>query len=95
MIDEPAKPDFRTAVDHIMKNMCTDPVLEPSEPYYTFSHTDGKIQIFSVVKNVQMFPGGGLGRNAQNFVAECGDEEAAHALLDRIGVSRKYRPERK
>jgi len=61
-------------------------------PRYIFSRSDGKIQIFSVVDNVQMLADCGKGSSVQNFVAECVDEDDAHTLLDRINVPRKYQP---
>lgn len=82
------------AMDHFKATYMSGEVLTPSEPEYKFSRTDGKVQIFSVVHNVQMFAGSGKGSSVQNFVAEVDDEDAAHALLDRIDVPRKNRPER-
>ena len=65
------------------------------EPSFKFSHVDGKVQIFSFVTGVKLFPDTpGLGSTAQNFVAEVEDEEEAHALLDRLGVPSNKRPER-
>lgn len=66
------------------------------EPEFIFGHVDGKVQIYSVVKGVKLFPDvEGDGQSARNFVAEAEDEEAAHDLLDRIGVKQSQRPERK
>jgi hypothetical protein len=67
-------------------------MTEPSEPEFKFSHVDGKIQIFSHVHNVKMFPTS-AGTTAQNFVAECADEEEANELLDRLRVPKSQRPE--
>lgn len=79
----------------VIDNMQKGEVLKPSPPEYRFSHVDDKVQIFSHVHHVQMFPGSGTGSTCQNFVAEVEDEEAAFALLDRIGVPQAQRPKTK
>lgn len=67
----------------------------PNEPYFRFSHIDGKVQIFSFVPGVKMFPNEpGPGQTAQNYVAEVDTEEEAFDLLDRLKVPQNKRPER-